>query len=63
VLGNERAAGASAESLHADDLNAYNGFDGPGVIMPRPHPVRVEGNSIQLDLPRLSVVTVALRLV
>jgi alpha-N-arabinofuranosidase len=63
VLGNERAAGASAESLHADDLNAYNGFDGPGVIMPRPHPVRIEGNSIQLDLPRLSVVTVTLRLV
>jgi alpha-N-arabinofuranosidase len=58
-----RPDSASAEGLHADDLNAYNGFENPEAIVPRSHPVRVEGNGILLDLPRLSVVTITLRLV
>jgi alpha-L-arabinofuranosidase len=61
-LASERPASASAQILHSDDLNAYNDFDGPEAIAPRSHPTRVEGNGIQLDVPRLSVVTVTVRL-
>jgi len=57
-----RPASASAQILHADDLNAYNGFGSSAQIAPRPHPVSVGGGGLQLDLPRLSVVTVAVRM-
>jgi alpha-L-arabinofuranosidase len=62
-LAGERPASASAQILHSDDLNASNGFDGPEAIGPQSHPSRVEGSSIQLDLPRLSVSTIKVRLV
>ena len=44
-------------------VNARDGEDLEVECVLGPHPVRVEGNSIQLDLPPLSVVTVTLRLV
>ncbi len=57
--------GASAKEgkallLHDADWNAYNSFDAPDRIVPKPHPVRVDGSSIQLELPRLSIATVTL---
>jgi alpha-N-arabinofuranosidase len=58
-------SGASAKEgkaliLHDADWNAYNGFDAPDRVLPKPHPVHVEGSSVRLDLPRMSVATVAL---
>lgn len=57
--------GASAKEgkallLHDADWNAYNGFDTPDRVVPRPHPVHVEGSTLRLDLPRMSVATVSL---
>ena len=46
--------------LHDADWNAYNGFDAPDRVVPKPHPVHVEGPSVRLDLPRMSVATVKL---
>jgi alpha-N-arabinofuranosidase len=51
-----------AEILHDSDRNAYNSFDNPDRIVPRPHPVLVEGSRIRLDVPRLSVATVTLKI-
>ena len=48
---------ASAQILHDPDWNAYNSFEAPDRVTPRAHPVRVQGSQVQLDLPRLSVVT------
>ncbi|HYH01411.1 MAG TPA: alpha-L-arabinofuranosidase C-terminal domain-containing protein [Terriglobales bacterium] len=52
---------ASAMLLHSPDLNAYNSFDVPDRIVPKPHPVVVEGARMRLELPRLSVATVKVR--
>lgn len=56
------ASGGNAQILHTDDYNAYNSFDDPNHITPRPHPVAVSGAKLQLDLPRMSVVTARLKL-
>ena len=50
-----------AEILHDQDWNAYNGFDSPDRVIPKAHPVTVEGSTIRMDLPRLSVATVTLQ--
>ena len=42
----------AAQILHDQDWNACNSFDNP-----KQHAVRVEGSRIQVDVPRLSVVT------
>lgn len=55
-------AGGTARILHDNDWNAYNSFDHPDRVIPRQHPVTVEGSRVRLDLPRLSVATVTLRL-
>ena len=52
------ARAASAQILHDADLNACNSFDQPDRLLPRAHPVRVEGARLRLDLPRLSVASV-----
>jgi len=52
---------ASALILQSPDLNAYNGFDSPDRVVPRPHPVVVEGGRLRIELPRLSVATVTVR--
>ncbi len=52
------AKSASAQILHDNDLNAFNGFEQPDRLTPKSHPVRVDGGHLRLDLPRLSVATV-----
>ena len=56
------ARGGSAQILHDADGNAYNSFEAPDRVVPRPHPVQVQGGRVQLQLPRLSVATVTLQL-
>jgi tetratricopeptide (TPR) repeat protein len=47
----------SSEILHDADWNACNSFENPDRVIPKLHGIRVNGSSLQLDLPRLSVVT------
>jgi alpha-N-arabinofuranosidase len=49
-----------AQILHDSDWNAYNSFDNPDHIVPKSHPVVLEGTRVALSLPRLSVATVVL---
>jgi len=51
---------ASALLLHDADWNACNSFDAPDRVVPKPHPVRIEGSSVRMDLPQMSVATVTL---
>jgi alpha-N-arabinofuranosidase len=51
----------TAQILHDADWNAGNTFDSPNRVTPQPHPLHLEGSTIQLNLPRLSVVTATLR--
>ena len=51
---------ATALLLHGADGNASNSFDAPDHLVPKPRPVSVEGSTIRLDLPRMSVATVTL---
>jgi alpha-N-arabinofuranosidase len=55
------ARSATAQILHDADLNAANSFDQPERLMPKAHPVRVDGGRVSLDLPRLSVATVTIQ--
>jgi alpha-L-arabinofuranosidase len=57
------AKSGSAQILHDSDWNAYNGFDNPDRVVPKPHPVVVEDARVQIHLPRLSVATVVLNTV
>ena len=54
------AKDATAVLLHDADWNACNSFDAPDRVAPKPHPVNVEGSTVRLDLPRMSVATVTL---
>src|SRR5579884_1723096 len=49
---------ATAQILHDADYNACNTFDHPDRITLKDHPVHVTTAELQLDLPRLSVVTI-----
>ncbi len=51
----------SAQILHDADLNACNSFENPDRLVPKPHPVTIEGSRVRIDVPRLSVATVTLR--
>jgi alpha-N-arabinofuranosidase len=51
------AKSARAEILHHTDLNAYNGFDNPDVLVPKAHPITVEGSRLRLTVPALSLIT------
>lgn len=51
----------TATILHDADLNACNSFDTPNRIVPKPHPVRIEGASVLMELPPLSVATVVVK--
>ncbi len=55
------AKSATAQILHDADLNAYNSFEQPDRLTPKPHPVRADGARVMLDLPRLSVATVTVQ--
>ena len=54
------AKDAAAAVLHDADWNACNSFDAPDHVVPKAHPVKVEGGTVRLDLPRMSVATVTL---
>ena len=54
------AKDANALLLHDADWNACNSFDAPNRVVPKAHPVRIEGSTVRLDLPRMSVATVTL---
>lgn len=56
------AKSGSAQILHDADWNACNSFESPERVVPRAHPVRVQGGRLQMDLPRLSVATVTLQI-
>jgi alpha-N-arabinofuranosidase len=62
-LAGASARSATARILHHADLNAANTFATPDRIAPRDHQIAVEGARIVTDLPPLSVVTAAVRLV
>ncbi len=53
----------TARILHNADRNAANTFDAPDAITPKPHPARIEGGKLLVDLPPLSVVTVVVETV
>jgi alpha-L-arabinofuranosidase len=55
------AKSATAQILHDADLNAYNSFDQPDRLVPRSHPVRIDGGRLIIDLPRLSVATITVQ--
>ncbi|HEV2447735.1 MAG TPA: alpha-L-arabinofuranosidase C-terminal domain-containing protein [Candidatus Sulfopaludibacter sp.] len=54
------AKSGSAEILHHTDRNAFNGFDNPDTIVPKPHKIGVEGSQVKLTVPALSVITATL---
>jgi alpha-N-arabinofuranosidase len=57
-----RAANAQARLLHHADFNAANTFDVPDRIVPRHHAVTVNGSTLVIELPPVSVATVVARL-
>lgn len=56
------ARSGEAEILHHPDLNACNSFESPNTVVNQKHTVKVTGDRVELDLPRLSVATVRLSL-
>jgi len=62
VLAGSTAAAASARILQHGDYNACNTFDAPDRIVPRDHPVAVDGSRVTLDLPPLAIATALIRL-
>ena len=54
------ARSGRAEFLHHADMNAYNGFDTPETLVPKPHQAGVEGAKLRLTAPALSVITAIL---
>jgi alpha-L-arabinofuranosidase len=61
-VGKERAGGATAQIVQANDRNTFNDFDRPDQISPQKHPLKLDGGNVQMDLPRLSVVTASMQL-
>ena len=55
------AKSATATILHHADLNAFNSFDNPEVIVPKPHEVSVEASRLRLTVPALSLVSATVR--
>lgn len=62
VLRGAEAAKAEASILHDSDMNAFNSFDAPDRVVPKPLAVKTEGTRLRVELPRLSVATVQLAL-
>jgi alpha-L-arabinofuranosidase len=52
------AVSAKAQLLHHSDMNAFNSFDEPDVIVPKVLNVVVEGSKLKVELPALSVATI-----
>jgi len=51
------ARAGRAQILHHMDLNAYNSFDKPDVLVPKAHEIAVEGTRVRLTAPALSIIT------
>lgn len=49
---------ASAKMLRHPDLNACNTFENPESIVPREHPVDIDGFRIRADLPPISILSI-----
>jgi len=56
------AVSAKAQLLSHPDYNACNTFENPNVIVPKDHPVSVEGSRVRLNLPPISMSTAIVRL-
>jgi alpha-N-arabinofuranosidase len=63
MLHNATTKSAKGQILHDADWNACNSFENPDRLVPRAHPVSVDGNRIRFDLPRLSVATIVVEIV
>ncbi len=61
VLRGFAAKTGSAQVLHHTDLNAYNGFDHPDLLTPKPHELAVEGSRLRLTAPALSIITATIQ--
>jgi alpha-N-arabinofuranosidase len=57
-----KAAAATAQLLSHADFNACNTFEKPSEVAPKAHAVSVEGSRLQLELPPISLASVAVRL-
>jgi alpha-N-arabinofuranosidase len=57
-----KAKTGKAQILQDSDWNAHNSFDHPNRIVPRSHPVIVEGSRVRMGLPRMGVATIVLNL-
>ena len=62
TLAGSSAKDGSAEILHSPNLNACNSFDKPDAVVVQKHAVKVDGAKVLLDVPRMSVATVSLRI-
>jgi alpha-L-arabinofuranosidase len=62
ALAGSQAVSAQARLLHHEDFNAANTFDAPDRIVPRDHAVTVNGATLAIELPPMSVATVVARL-
>jgi len=60
VLRGATAKDTNALLLHDADWNACNSFDAPDHVVPKQHTAKLEGSTVRLDLPRMSIATVTL---
>jgi len=56
------AKSGTARILHHPDMNAFNSFDQPDMLTPKPHDIAVQGSHVRLTAPALSVITATLQL-
>jgi alpha-N-arabinofuranosidase len=56
------AASAKARLLYHADYNACNTFENPNLLVPKDHPVSVQGGRLQVDLPPISLASVIVTL-
>jgi alpha-L-arabinofuranosidase len=56
------AASAKARLLYHPDFNACNTFENPNLVVPKEHPVSVQGGRLQMDLPPISMASVIVAL-
>ena len=57
-----KAASAKAQLLTHADYNACNTFENPNEVVPKQHPVTMDGSRLQLELPPISIAAVSVRL-
>lgn len=60
IMINESYANAVAEILTADNMCDFNSFDDPEKVSPKPLNVTLEGNTLKLTLPKMSIALITL---